>query len=390
MIRLNLGAGDTQIDGFTPVDIKAGGDVRCLQYADNSVDEVRASHVLEHIPFPETGKVLAEWVRVLKPGGWLRVAVPNLDYILQNCYINGADPMFEGYLMGGHTDPDDAHAAVFNEQKLTALLQQAGLEEIQPWRSEIQDCASLPVSLNLKGRKPTGEEKRPLKISAVMSTPRLGFMDNFFCAFGALAHRRIPIRRHTGAFWGQCLTRAIEEALTHDLPDAILTIDYDTVFTGAHLETLIKLMEDNPHVDAVAPIQSSRGKKTILTTIRGENGKPIAQISRETMMGDLVRAATAHFGLTLIRVSALRKMSVPWFWSKPTDDGRWYDDRSKVDDDIWFWKQWEAAGNSLYLAPRVAVGHAEQMIIWPDKTMQAMYQHPSEFWDSGAPEGVWK
>ena len=46
MVKLNLGAGDTQIEGFTPIDAKLGHDVRKLEYDDNSVDEIRASHIL--------------------------------------------------------------------------------------------------------------------------------------------------------------------------------------------------------------------------------------------------------------------------------------------------------------------------------------------------------
>jgi hypothetical protein len=59
------------------------------------------------------------------------------------------------------------------------------------------DCAALPISLNLAGIKPF---MREIGVSAVMSVPRLGFMDNFFCAFEALPPLRIKLRRYTGAY----------------------------------------------------------------------------------------------------------------------------------------------------------------------------------------------
>ncbi len=45
-VRLNLGAGDSHLEGFTPIDRKLGSEVYTLAYKDESVDEIYASHVL--------------------------------------------------------------------------------------------------------------------------------------------------------------------------------------------------------------------------------------------------------------------------------------------------------------------------------------------------------
>ena len=73
-----------------------------------------------------------------------------------------------------------------------------------------------------------GNVEAEIKVAAVMSTPRLGFTDNFFCVSSALAPHGISPIKVTGAFWGQCLQRAMEQVV--DTHDVILTIDYDTVF----------------------------------------------------------------------------------------------------------------------------------------------------------------
>ena len=55
-----------------------------LPFADNTIDATYSSHVLEHFS-PEMGKhFLAEQYRVLKPGGIIRVVVPDLENICTN------------------------------------------------------------------------------------------------------------------------------------------------------------------------------------------------------------------------------------------------------------------------------------------------------------------
>lgn len=60
------------------------GDVRALQYPDNTFDLVVAVEVLEHIPDPEVG--LAEAIRVLKSGGYAITALPVNLPILMHLY----------------------------------------------------------------------------------------------------------------------------------------------------------------------------------------------------------------------------------------------------------------------------------------------------------------
>ena len=380
-MRLNLGAGDVPVDGYTSMDRKTGHEIYPLKHADGSVDEIRASHVLEHVSHTQTLNVLIDWVRALKPGGLLKVAVPDLD-VIYSLYQSESDAPIEGYLMGGHVDADDHHGAIFNYGKLYDLMKAAGLVGIERWTSEVKDCAALPVSLNLQGYKVP--DKWP-KVGAVMSVPRLGFMDNFFCSY-QLPKLGIELRKYSGAFWGQCLTRAIEESL-EDGVEYILTVDYDTIFTRDDVQALMLIMMQHPGIDALAPLQASRTKATPLMTIK-QDGKNISNVPYETFEPPTTPISTAHFGLTLIRAERLKRLPRPWFAGTPGKDGAWGDDRT--DDDIHFWRQWDAAGFSLHLANRVAVGHAELMIRWPGQDLQAIYQHPSEFWGEGKPGGLWK
>lgn len=152
-IKLNLGGGSTHVPGYRNIDIKNGQLAYPLEFADNSVAEIRASHIVEHWPFKETLNVLTEWVRVLAPGGWLKIAVPDFEWIAQ-AYLEKQQVPLQAYVVGSQTDDHDFHKAVFDKPSLRQLMTDAGLINIEGWSSEIKDAASLPVSLNLKGQKP--------------------------------------------------------------------------------------------------------------------------------------------------------------------------------------------------------------------------------------------
>src|SRR4029077_15054681 len=272
MIRLDLGAGQIVPEGYTPIGRDYGSEVFPLACGDETVDENRAGHVLQTFPYRELGKVVGEWVRCLKKGGKLKIAVPNFAKLAQN-YLEGKYEPTESYLMGGQSDANDFHRAMFDNDRLRALLAGAGLVLIQPWVSEIEDCAGYPISLNLEARKPHVSE---LTVSGCMSVPRLGFMDNFFCATEAVIKCHVKLRKHGGAFWGQSMTKVFEKTLAEDNPDLILTIDYDSVFTPGHLARMIQTMMLYPEIDALAPIQSSRHHETTLFTVAADDGNAAA------------------------------------------------------------------------------------------------------------------
>jgi predicted SAM-dependent methyltransferase len=69
----------TAADGSRhPVDVVC--DARKLNLPDNYADFVFTSECLEHFPWREYPKVLAEWCRIVKVGGRIRVEVP--DFLL--------------------------------------------------------------------------------------------------------------------------------------------------------------------------------------------------------------------------------------------------------------------------------------------------------------------
>jgi SAM-dependent methyltransferase len=382
-VRLDLGAGQVSPPGFVPLGRDHGSEIFPLPYGDETVDDIRASHCLEHFPHGQIAAVLKDWVRVLKKGGRLRIAVPDFKKIAED-YLAGKQQPTEGYVLGGQTDQNDYHRALFDRDKLRVLFSDLDLVLIQPWQSEIDDCAAYPISLNLEAYKPHMSE---IKVSGAMSVPRLGFMDNFFCAIEAVMPCKVKLRKHGGAFWGQSMSKVFERILAEDDADAILTIDYDSIFLPRHLARLMQIMMLRPDIDALAPIQSSRHLPTTLFTVRGTEGDNAPRIPRSYFDSETSSVRTAHFGLTLIRTSKLRELPKPWFHSTPSQSGDWND--GHVDEDIEFWRKWEAAGHSLHLANRVAIGHAELMARWPDVNLAVHYQSMTDFQQHGVPDECW-
>jgi SAM-dependent methyltransferase len=81
--RLHLGSGELPRDGWVNVDL-AGAPVdlvwnlnRRLPFPDRSIDAVFHEHLLEHLTMDRALALTRECHRVLKPGGVLRIAVPD-------------------------------------------------------------------------------------------------------------------------------------------------------------------------------------------------------------------------------------------------------------------------------------------------------------------------
>jgi predicted SAM-dependent methyltransferase len=358
-MKLNLGCGSLKIEDYDNIDIKEGRLAYPLDVPECSCDIIRASHLLEHFDSRQIHDVLKNWVSKLKEGGILKIAVPDFKKIA-SAYINKESMNVSGYIMGGQSDKDDYHKSIFDIDSLTELLKSCGLTNVTEWKSEIQDCASFPISLNLQGVKEKNTAFR--KIIAVMSLPRLSFTDHVSCLMQEIVAHGINVKMGTGVFWGQVLTRGIEKAI-EDNPDYIVTIDYDTWFKHKHLEHLLALMELNPEIDALCPVQMKRESESPMMAFMGQDGKRLTQINHSELEKEVLPIITGHFGLTVFRPSCFAKMAKPWFHGQPGPDGRWEDGR--LDDDIYFWENFRKCGNKLFIANKVNIGHLQLLCTFP-------------------------
>lgn len=81
-----------------PPDVRRIDVVRGLPFADSSVSYIYSSHLLQGLIYKDSLFVIKESLRVLRPGGVLRIAVPNLERVI-NDYLADRDVLASHKLM---------------------------------------------------------------------------------------------------------------------------------------------------------------------------------------------------------------------------------------------------------------------------------------------------
>lgn len=136
------------------------GDVSDLsRFQDGSVEEIYASHILEHFSHRKTLDVLKEWNRVLPRGGILYVGVPDFSRTIALYSRHGLVDWIRNFLYGDQEYKTAFHYTCFDESSLAVLLMQSGFSDVSrverfPFGED--DCSAKvdtldrkPVSLNM-------------------------------------------------------------------------------------------------------------------------------------------------------------------------------------------------------------------------------------------------
>lgn len=113
------------------------GDVHHLPFAEGSFDEVHAQHSLEHFPYFEVEHRLREWAGLVKPGGTLRVAVPDLGWAAEMILQGSMTVGVLALIYGSQTNEWECHRGGFTLPTLAGWMENVGLEVEEHGRAQM-------------------------------------------------------------------------------------------------------------------------------------------------------------------------------------------------------------------------------------------------------------
>jgi predicted SAM-dependent methyltransferase len=153
--RLHLGAGENVLSGWLNTDLHdygRGGELVYLDVRkpfplpDDSFDLVFSEHMLEHLAYADGQRCLRECLRVLRPGGHVRIATPSLERLarlygggeVQERYVRWAvqtlEPEVDAPLPGvvlNNFFRSWGHRFIYDPQTLRHALGAAGFVDIE-------------------------------------------------------------------------------------------------------------------------------------------------------------------------------------------------------------------------------------------------------------------
>ena len=165
-MKLHIG-GEEKKDGWKILNIQnkenvdfVGNITDLSQFENDSIDEIYASHVVEHIPLKDVKKTFDGIFRVLKNDGKFYVSVPDLDVLCQIFMDPSAPNKVKIHIMrimfGGQVDDYDFHYTGWNLRFMYDYLKDAGFTDIKRVKSfslfnDTSDYAPYgsPISLNV-------------------------------------------------------------------------------------------------------------------------------------------------------------------------------------------------------------------------------------------------
>ena len=138
MLKLNLGCGKIKKKGYVNIDLNDFPnvdrvmDIRELDYEDNSVDEVRMNYVLEHLTYKDGRALLENIYRMLKKGGKLECACPDLEKCCKK-WLEAKERKWTYWLYniyGAQRWPGDVHQSGYTFEFLRNILLEIGFSEV--------------------------------------------------------------------------------------------------------------------------------------------------------------------------------------------------------------------------------------------------------------------
>jgi predicted SAM-dependent methyltransferase len=161
-LRLHLGAGGNNIDGWVNIDlVGAHADIawdlrRPLPFGDETAEAAFLEHVLEHMTVEDGMAVLEHCRRVLVPGGVLRVGVPDAglyatDYVQRRGTLEELRPRRPTPMLAlSEVFQEHGHLSAWDGETLSMVVTEAGYRgaEVMPGgSSRIEPAPDSPTRI---------------------------------------------------------------------------------------------------------------------------------------------------------------------------------------------------------------------------------------------------
>lgn len=148
MMRLNLGSGNNLLDGYINIDkydpeADVQMDIAKLEYPDDSVDEIVAYQVIEHVPYNQSEQMFQEMHRVLKPGGFAIVETPDIEFVALAILSEGLQDKWIWNLVGQYYRPWDKDRYPDWEMNAASIHR-------NPWTFERLERVCAPIGFSLE------------------------------------------------------------------------------------------------------------------------------------------------------------------------------------------------------------------------------------------------
>lgn len=222
-IWLNIGCGRKHLKGYVNMDIAQPYDQKLdarsgLPFGDRTVDGVYSEHFFEHLTQAEGLAFLRECRRVLKPGGRIRIAMPDLDELVQryqsedwrgegDMFRLGFDWVVNRCEMLNFAMREWGHRHFYNEEELRRITNLAGFRALGRFTNGKSEVAEFQ-----------GLETRPSSRLIMEFEPR-----------SALAKDEVPlVSVLIPAYKPEYFEAALNSALQQDYPNLEVVVSDDS------------------------------------------------------------------------------------------------------------------------------------------------------------------
>lgn len=157
MTKLNLGCGADYLVDYVNIDKNCKADINRdlldqLPFDPESVDEVLASHLLEHFGFAEVPIFISRVNKVLKKGGLFHIRVPDIEKSMRNFLENKDDKKWSWWILeiyGGQWNPGEFHKSGYTKERLIYLMKELGFKVGEDLPPRIKDNLNI-TEINIK------------------------------------------------------------------------------------------------------------------------------------------------------------------------------------------------------------------------------------------------